>query len=694
VINQLDIDYPNWAFVLPVLLGLLFSALLYYKNKNNKISPQWSIFLSVLRFLSTVLIALLLLNPFVKTTKKYVQKPKLLLAIDNSQSMLNSSDSVYLLNNLTNKIGDFEIALDGKYQIDKLLFGEKVRPFDSMNFSDNVSDYSQVFRYVNKHYQESELAGLIIIGDGIFNYGTEPFYASSDTYFPVYAIAVGDTSHKPDLKINEVRNNSLAYINENIPVEVSLSAQGLSKETVKAKVYANGKLIETRKIKVTSNSFAKSEKFDLKVKEPGKLRLGIVLSADIEENNIANNSKSVFVDVLDARQKILVMANAPHPDISAIKQALTGFKSYQVDVVFAQNKNIVLNDYSLIVLHQLPSNRFPVVNILKEIEKQKIPVMCVVGEQSRIGTCVRFFGNSGFNSTLRSFENSRAALNPDFALFDMDEEDVSILETLPPLNTPLGTYSNVDISRVLAWQRINSITSNFPLIEFSEKDGRKNCLVMGEGLWKWRNHNYLENSGFSSFDNLMAKSVQYLMAKTDKRYFRIKNQGEYSISEKVLFEAELYDKSYEPIVDASINIKITNEKGEAFDYVFNSLDQTYTTAVDIDEPGVYKYSATVTYKGERFVEKGEFVVVEKNIEARQRIANYNLLFKISDRNKGGFFKLGQIDDLQNQLQQNDVKSLVSYSQTYSGLNTVPLLLLIIVLLLTTEWVLRKYLGNY
>ncbi len=694
MINQLDIDYPNWAFVLPILLGFLFSLLLYFRNKNNKISPQWSIFLSVLRFLSTALIALLLLNPFVKTTKKYVQKPKLLLAVDNSQSMLHSSDSVFLLNNLADKIGDFEIALDGKYQTDKLLFGEKVRPFGSIDFSDNLSDYSQVFRYVNKHYRESELAGLLIIGDGIFNYGTEPFYASSDTYFPVYTIAVGDTMHKPDLKINEVRNNSLAYINENIPFEVNLSAQGFAKETIRVKVYANGKLIETRKIKVSSNSFTKTEKLDLKVEKPGRLRLGIVLSAESKEDNTVNNTKSVFIDVLDARQKILILANSPHPDISAIKQALTGFKSYQVDVVFAQNKNIALNDYSLIVLHQLPSNRFPLVNVLKGIEKQKIAVFCVVGVQSRVSTCVRYFSNSGFKSPFRSLENSRAAFNQNFVLFEMDEEDVSILETLPPLNTPLGTFSNLDISKVLAWQEINSVTSNFPLIEFSEKDGRKNCLVMGEGLWKWRNHNYLENSGFSSFDNLMAKSVQYLMAKTDKRYFRIKNRGEYSIREKVVFEAELYDKSYEPIVDASINIKITNEKGEAFDYAFNSLNQTYTTAVDITEPGVYKYSAATTYKGEHFVERGEFVVVGKNIEARQRIANFDLLFKVSDRNNGGFFNLKQIDDLQNQLQQKDVKSLVSYSQTYSGLNTIPFLLLLIVLLLTTEWVLRKYLGNY
>ena len=616
------------------------------------------------------------------------------MAIDNSQSMLYSADSVYLRNDLSKKLESFVTMLEDKYQIDKILFGETVRSFDSLDFKDSYSNYSQLFNYVGKHYRSGEVAATVMIGDGIFNYGTEPFYASSETSFPVYALAVGDTAMKPDLKINEVRYNSLAYVNENIPIELNLSAHNLKTKTLTMKVYANGKPVISRKINISSVNFTKTENFDLKVEEAGKLRLGIVLSVEMDENNTANNSKNVFVDVLDARQKILIMASAPHPDISAIKNALTGFKSYQVDVVFARNQNIALKDYSLLVLHQLPSNRFPVINVLKEIEKQKLAVLCVVGAQSRINTCVSLFGNSGFKSTVRSLENSRAAFNQNFALFDLKEEDISILETLPPLNTPLGTFSGVDISKVLAWQQINSITSNFPLIEFSDKDGRKSCLVMGEGLWKWRNHNYLENSTFTSFDNLIGKSVQYLMAKTDKRYFRIKHRGEYSIREKVVLEAELYNKSYEPVVGANINLKITNEKGEAFDYVFNNLDEAYEAEVDIAEPGVFKYSATTTYKGESFVEKGEFVIREQSLEAQQLMANYDLLYKISDRNNGGFFRLGQIDDLQKQLQQQDAKSLVSYSQTYAGLNAIPLLLLFIILLLTIEWVLRKYLGNY
>ena len=35
-----------------------------------------------------------------------------------------------------------------------------------------------------------------------------------------------------------------------------------------------------------------------------------------------NNVKDVFVDIIDGRQKILLLANAPHPDLGAIKNAI------------------------------------------------------------------------------------------------------------------------------------------------------------------------------------------------------------------------------------------------------------------------------------------------------------------------------------------------------------------------------------
>ncbi len=694
MINQFNIEYPIWTLLLPIAVGVLYALLLYFKNRKNKLSAPWTVLLFVLRFSSTALIALLLLAPFIKTTKKHIQKPRLIVAVDNSKSMIYSSDSTFLTKNLTSDLTELEDALSNKYEIDRLLFGKSVKPLDSVNFNEDGSDYSKLFAYVNEHYQTNEIEAMILVGDGIFNRGTDPVYASSNISFPVFSVVVGDTVKKPDLKINDISYNSLVYLNENMPIEVNFTANGLKNQAMTINIFMGRDLQKSRKITIDKNELNKTERFDLKANTPGKHRLRIELQIDTEEANKANNYKSVFTDVLDARQKILILANSPHPDVSALRQAISGFKNYEVDIAYPGDKNITLNTYSLVVLHQLPSIKYSIPNILSEINKQKMPVLAIIGEQTKLNAAFRFFGKTGYNSAMRSFENSMATFNQNFPLFNIDDIDITLMETLPPLKTPLGNYKNVDPSNVLAWQQINSIKTNFPLIYFTEQEERKSCIVLGEGLWLWRNYNFLEKSNFNSFDNLIGKTVQYLMAKADKRYFRIKNKGEFNSTDKIELQAELYNKSYEPIKGAEIGLKVTNEKGETFDYVFNSLGNSYKLELNKRTPGVYKYVAKTTYNNEAFTEKGEFVIVKRNLEAQQLKANYNLLFKIAERNNGGMFQLENIMTIKEALNENEVKSRISYSQTYSGLNNIPLILVFIILLLTAEWVLRKYLGSY
>lgn len=694
MISQFNIEYPTWALLLPIVIGSFFAALLYLKNKKNKLSNSWTILLLVLRFLSTALITLLLLSPFVKTTKKHIQKPRLLIAIDNSRSMTYSSDSAFLIDKLSIELNEFEDALKSKFEIDKMLFGQKVKPFDSIDFNEEVSNYSKLFSYVNEHFQSNEIEAMLIVGDGIFNQGTDPVYASLNANYPIFTLATGDTVTKPDIKINDISYNSLVYLNENMPIEVNLSARGMKNKNLSINVYTGRSLQKSRKIKIDNNNFDKTERFDLSAKTAGKHRIRIELLVDSEEENKVNNYKSIFTDVLDARQKILIFANSPHPDISALRQAISSFKNYEVEVAFPEDKNIVLNNYSLVVLHQLPSKNYSIPNILRKLNEQNMPVMGIIGEQSNLNATFRFFGKTGFNTTVRSFENSMATFNQSFPLFKLDNIDIPLLETLPPLKTPLGNYSNVNPSNVLAWQQINSLKTNFPLIYFSEKEDKKNCLILGEGLWLWRNYSFLEKSNFNAFDNLIGKTVQYLMAKTDKRYFRIKSKGEYFSTEKIELQAEFYSKSYEPIEDAEINLKLTNEKGETFDYVFTATNNSYKLELNPDATGIYKYTATTTYNNKSFAERGEFIIAKRDFESQNLMANYDVLYKISERNNGGMFPLKNIKKIEELLKEKESKNRVSYSETYSGLNNIPWVLALIILLLAAEWVLRKYLGSY
>ncbi len=94
-------------------------------------------------------------------------------------------------------------------------------------------------------------------------------------------------------------------------------------------IYTDNKLQESKRIAIDNNNFNKTEHFDLSAISSGKMRIRVELVAEINENNETNNSESVFTDVLDSKQKVLILANSPHPDVSALRQAISGFKNYE-----------------------------------------------------------------------------------------------------------------------------------------------------------------------------------------------------------------------------------------------------------------------------------------------------------------------------------------------------------------------------
>lgn len=78
---------------------------------------------------------------------------------------------------------------------------------------------------------------------------------------------------------------------------------------------------------------------------------------DNEENTI-NNRKDIYVEVLDSKKKILILASAPHPDIAAFKSVIEQNKNYESEFATMDDMSKVkdISAYDMIILHNLPNN--------------------------------------------------------------------------------------------------------------------------------------------------------------------------------------------------------------------------------------------------------------------------------------------------------------------------------------------------
>ena len=696
MLTDLVISYSYWYIFLAAVAGLIYTALLYFKNSSNKLSLVWTIVLSVLRFLSVFLLALLLLSPYVKTKKKYTEKPIVIMGLDNSISMILSKDSAYNKDVFPEKWQQLKKILSENYTVDTYLFGSEVKKASLPDYRDELSNYSQFIKYIGENYNGMNLGAIILAGDGIYNAGTEPVFAASVFSVPFYTIALGDTSSVADARITDVRYNSLVYKDNVFPVEVNISADKLKGKNAELTVTAFGKQQQVKKFNIRDEHYNDSFILHIKAEEPGKHRIRIRLNIQENELNKQNNLSDIFVDVFNNTQKILILANSPHPDIAAIKEALKSTTHYETVVKYIKDAGkINLADYNLVILHQVPSATKPSDELIRELAEKEIPVLYIIGKQSSLTRFNKAFKGVNVLTSVGKFEEARVDINPLFTLFSYDPDYSSRLKELPPVMAPLGNYVVAENAEVFAYQKISSISTDFPLILFYDDQEVKSGAVLGEGLWLWRIHDYLNNGNFDAFDSFINKSVQYLAARKDKRFFRVTSKNEYKSSENVVLKAELYNASYEPINTAEVSLKLINEENKQFNYLFSPDGNIYSLDLKHLPVGIYKYAAQTRLGDKTYHAKGEFIVKGQSFESNRLKADHHTLFQLAEAMNGHMLYPDQINKLPEILTANKLlKKRIYFEEKLSGLNTMPLAIIIILFLLSLEWFLRKYFGSY
>ena len=694
LISELYSTYSWWWLAAVMAAGLVYAFLLYFKNPVSRLSFRVSAFLFVVRFVSTSLLLFLLLSPFIKTRLKTKEKPIVIVGVDNSQSIILSPDSSFYKNQFKQDVTTIVDALKKDYQTDFYLFGDKTRQDNGLNFSDSKSDYTSFFKTIKENYRGLNVGAIVLAGDGLYNRGSDPAYSAANINWPVYTIALGDTNTYSDLKINDVRFNKMVYLNDRFPVEININAEKLSGKKATLKVSAFGKVLEQQSFLIQGNSFSKTFRVLIPATEKGKHRVTISLSVFNNELNRQNNRKSIFVNVLDSRQKILIVAAAPHPDVSAIKQSLTGFRDYRVEVQYVKKLTTKPGDYDLVILYQVPCLKHNPTAWLKTLQNKKIPILYILGKLSNLTE----FNNIGSGLQVIGAHNtelSQPIVNRLFNLFTFGKEQVTTLESLPPLTTPFGNYKPSERANIFAYQKINNLDTDIPLILFYEKERIKNAVITGEGIWLWRMHDYLLNSNFYAVESLLGKTVQYLTAREDKRHLKIISKEEYLPGDKVKIKAELYNDSWELINNNDASLTLTNEQGKQFKYSFSPFEEYYNLTLENLEPGVYRYTAKARIGDKKYSDKGEFVVNTTSEESRKLQADYSLMYRLASENRGIMIYPNQMNSLPAMIKKNqNVKTRIVYSYRTRGVNDIWYILALVLFLLSLEWFLRKYFGSY
>jgi len=553
--------------------------------------------LAVLRFSSVTLLAFLLISPMVRTIKRTIEKPTIVVGIDNSSSISMTGDSAYYKTEFLQKIGSLKKELEENYEVRTFTFGDKVETEIQPVFKNELTDIAALFKQVNTQYYNRNVGAVILATDGIYNSGSDPLHEVRNSKYPVYAIMMGDTTSRKDLRIQKVTHNKIAYKGNRFPVEITIQALELPGEQSTLRIMQQGNSLFSQEIKISSTNQVITIPALLDASETGLMRLKISVDEVSDEINTSNNSREIFIEVRESRMKVAIITDAPHPDIAALERAFTNSNNFEVQLFSAQEFDAKPESYNLIVLNQLPSLNNPYTQQINKILTSKTPLLFIVGSQSNIQLFNSLKTGLVFMNYKGSFNEALPLLNTNFQLFLYTESQKTLFEKFPPLLAPFASYQVANSVNILSRQLIGSTPTDMPLILFNETLDRRVGIIAGEGIWKWRMYDFIQNNSHSSFDDLFGKIFQYLTAQMDKGKFRIDWNNFYAENEKIEFGAMLFNDSYEPITDPEITLQIRDEQKRVFDYTFTPKEERYALTIGNFAPGIYTFEAKAKVSG-------------------------------------------------------------------------------------------------
>lgn len=695
---QFTTQLPAYYLVLCAGFAAGFTWLLYRTHPfTDQIKrPWWLWLITTFRFLTLFILSALLLEPLLKAFQRHVEKPVIAIVLDGSESVIANKDSASYRQTLVPKLQALGERLSQDFDVAYYTLGESLREGLPISFSEKQTNLGAAVDELYNRFDKQNLGGIILASDGIYNSGSNPLALLPKLNAPLITVALGDTNLQKDIRITNVRHNQLAYLGNSFPLLIESECVFARGQKIELRIEHQGKTVFKQNLVTDTDRKFFSTPVSFEATTSGVQHYIVQLSRISNEISYVNNRYDVFIEVLDARQKILLLAQSSHPDVGAIRTALENNPHYEVTTAFVDDAgSIVTTPYSLVILHQLPG--VPSFQpVFDKLLNQRIPMLFIAGTQSNYNRMSQYplgFNITGFRGL---FNDAGAAVNSTFGLFTSDEFFNKAIPAFPPLKSPFGNYVAAGEHDIWLKQQIGNVVTDMPLISFHKNNDVRTATIWGEGIWRWRLTDFQLHNNHAVFDGLWSKLAQYLSVKEDKRSFRVNTvKRTFSENEHITFEAELYNKSYELINEPDVQLTLTNSEGKKFNYAFGRTDKSYRLDAGVLPAGTYKWNALVQNNTKTEKVTGSFTVTPLVAELLNTRANHALLADMAATAKGLMLFPQEIDKAEAFIRENEtIKPVVYRQEEVMDLIHLKEVFILLLLLLTTEWAVRKYTGGY
>lgn len=428
------------------------------------------------------------------------------------------------------------------------------------------------------------LTDIVVFSDGRDTGGFEPAH---DPALPrAHTVGFGPVRPDVNLAVGAIQSPDTAYVKQPVIIDGDLHAAGIPKNTEALVQLLDGnRRLASAVVKIRDKKL-KGYRFRLTFtpQSAGLLVLTVKASSGAEEDTAADNTRTVFLDVVSGDRKILV-ADAPRPDHAFLVRFLR--KQEKVDIkilIFTKigthgsEKRGALNadkldDFALVVAGAMPGATAAERDALYRYAERGGAVVLLGGDNTIFGqggAWSRAFSKTGAPPDKEPFTPRLTAAGRDDRLVRVAPNPGASADrwaALPRMRTfnPIAAGKSAEI--LAEHPRALCGKSRCPLI-VRARIGRGRVLMLPfQGMWRWQ----LTRRPTDTFDKFWTNVLSWLLEPEDTRPVRLSLPDRYyELGEKVCFEAR---------IDASV----TNQnKPQA---VITTMDGKQTATLNMKKKG-------------------------------------------------------------------------------------------------------------
>ncbi len=695
----MDFVFQGFQSILPVwMVVLLLIAAVYlswwsYREVKLPFYPKYG--LITLRSLVFFLLLFLLANPLFKSRSTYLEKSTILVLLDNSASTSINKGQYRGEQSYREVLRQLHLSDTSEVKYDLYSFGGTVEPSATEDLSFNRSETDLFNTMETIQNNRSDITGAILVSDGIFTKGRTPAFEAGKVTVPIFTIALGDTIDQQDLIVKRVETAGSGYLDTRHNVEVLVSSNGYAGSRFDLNLYHGEKLIRSRRVRAGDDQKIQSLMFELDLEKEGLNQYRVEIPSLPSEWTAANNSQPFTVDVLDRKQRILSLAFEIYPDIRVLRHILESDKHTSLisrtwlggNTFIEGPLSFDADTLDLVILHGFPDN-----DLKSKTEKLfgQTPLIYMATPRSALERMETIplpvsKGGGRDNHPAKLIPAVESTAHPVMELPELDDR------LLPAISVPAINDSRPGYTHLFEAELQNNEKTQ-PLITVTETANIRRSFVLGFG---WYRYYQSPNDQHRKYiQRLLENLAGWTAARPDNRRLHIRPANKvFSGTEQVVFNATLTNESGLREAEATIELTIYGDEIERRFYSMENLGNgEYRLAVRSLPGGVYRFEAKAV-KGNRTIDTqvGELSVNRTNIEFVDTRRNDRLLKQIAARSGGSSFIFNNLEGLADSLEKKEMlakaeKETESLFYPYQH----SFWFIVVILLLTLEWISRKY----